>query len=549
MSLRYYYRINATAGVAPVEITSRVRVYTLDAKMTAEEGATPISTFEVDDPDGDLTLPGLTHFWAIETEVSASSNAEVFHGFLADRTVKRRPEGTRVGSGRLWAASVSDVNVALGLRVLASSSGAANANRPAETDVARVQWLCNLADGQLLIDDTRFLSTAGPVSMDAVDYRGQTVFDVFNDCAQASGKNFYAWWAETVGIGIWYGDAGLTTYSSMIRLSNVLSDVDNVFTFAISEDTTLVRDPSRYYSGIYLPYDGGAVYQRNATTFQAIGLHDAVMPSMNVKSSAKAIARATRYLADLNTEDDRITATFWVPRNKVNWLREGMRVQVKASHLPGFDTFTWMRVLTRNVKEVSEELSPGLAYEETVELSAGLPGDQAPGSFILDATLRVGSASYLGLGSDRNIQYASQVGSVLPALTIGRQYRLTVTTIDCFYSPLNGYNNMEGPQAGVYNGAASGVSATGGSYNWNPSGESSLPQQVNNVVGPTVTLSNDNAPLGGGTVPGYAYTTSWKLYDTGSPAVAALDVAIRGYPISGYWGFDWTARVTVEERA
>jgi hypothetical protein len=360
VSLRLYYRLNAVAGQTPLAISSNFRLYTLDVTQNAEEGSVALSTLELDDPDGTLTINPLTHIWGQEDQIAGSSNTQVFHGYIADREYGRG-DSLRTTSARKIKVNFTDGNDILSRRILTSS----NANRPAETDVARVQWIANVADGQLLIDDTRFLATTGAVHMDAVDYRGQFAFDVLNDCAQASGKNFWVPWFDGVGFGLWYDFATSTAYSSSIRLSNDLADIDSSLTFAISEDTTLARDPSRLYSGIYLPYDGGNIYERNATTFSQVGARDAAMPSLNVKSQAKATARALRYLADLNDEEDRITTTFTVPAAKVNWLNVGMRCQFRATHFPGYNAFVWLRVLSRQVKQVSEEF-----YEVTVVLSS-----------------------------------------------------------------------------------------------------------------------------------------------------------------------------------
>jgi len=201
--------------------------------------------------------------------------------------------------------------------------------------------------------------------MDAADYRGQRFNQVLDDCAQASGKNYFVWWREEVAkLSLWYDFASSTSYSSPLRLSNVSTDVDSVLTFAISPDTELSRSPDRVNSGAYLPFDGGAVYVQNTATANSFVRRDANMPSENVKSTAKATARANRYLLEMNTEEDVITTTVQLPAAKVNFIMQGMRVQFKASHLPGYTDFVWARVLNRSVQQVSEEF-----YDVKMELS------------------------------------------------------------------------------------------------------------------------------------------------------------------------------------
>jgi hypothetical protein len=113
-------------------------------------------------------------------------------------------------------------------------------------------------------------------------------------------------------------------------------------------------------------YDGGTAYVNNLATQTAFARRDAVSPAENVKTAAKATARGTRYLAAIATEEDVITTSIQVPLASVNLLREGMRVSFRATHLPGYETPVYMRVLNRTVKQDSE-----LTYSIKMELGSG----------------------------------------------------------------------------------------------------------------------------------------------------------------------------------
>ena len=382
MSLRYFYRPSwrPLAEDPAVEFTESVPLYTLDVTEQAEEGSVGTSQLIVSDPQGALDFPPLTRIWATETEISASSNTHVFDAYIADRNI-HRGASELTGSARIWEVSIVDENSILTRRVLSSAS----ADRPAETDVARVTWLANEADGQLLIDSVEFLFGAGPVNMDAADYRGQTGQDVLADCAEQSGKNYWAYQKEDVGTGIWYSSMDHTAHQSMVRLSNVLADIDNNTTFAIGDGdaTVLWRDPSRLLSGIYGQFANGATYVRNQSMFARIGMRDAPMSWPNVKTATTAEARANRMLADLDTEMDRITTTVYLPAAKVNWIKAGMRIQFKASHLPGYEDFVWLRVLKCSTAQVSEQF-----YLKTLELSSNdIPAEPIPNTFPASAIL------------------------------------------------------------------------------------------------------------------------------------------------------------------
>lgn len=339
MTIRVWFR-NDAGDIE--EITDGLDVTTLEVSENAEEGTVAISRVTLDDPDMALAISGHRVFYIEEDEVYGAEPA-IFRGFTADRTYSRGQHPL----GREIQVQVTDVNTVWQRRVMVG----ADCKRPAETDVARMQWLITTAEAGLIDDDT-YLSTDGPVNMDACDYRGQMMGSVADDCAQASGKNWFLFFDGVAGAGttIWYGDQALEVLDSPLRLSNIESEIDDAVTFAISDDTTVNRDPSRVFSGVYLPYDGGAVYRQEADTAAAFARRDTVMPSTNVKTNAKAAARAVRYLADLDEETDRITTAVILPATQVNDIRPGMRVPFRASHVEPYHTdYRWCRVLSRTV--------------------------------------------------------------------------------------------------------------------------------------------------------------------------------------------------------
>jgi hypothetical protein len=348
-------------GAAFEDLTEYFEKFELAVTMNAEEGSTGNSTITLYDPVAELDIVGLSHFRV--REMDAPTGEQYIGQYYAADSKVRRGESELVTVQRVWDVNLVDINEVLARRVFSKDE----ADRPAESDVARLQWLLTTAQ-MGLVDDSTYFDATGSVPMDAVDYRGQTPHSILDDCAQQSGKNWYLWFNEAAsgtGFSLWYAHAVSSNYSSAISLSNVLADVDYSTVFALSADTELKRDPSRVYGGVYLPYDGGAVHVRSTATLIDYPLRDFVAPSFNVKTAAKANARARRYLADLDTEEDVITTTVVVPRAQVNDLMQGMRVQVKASHLPGYSAYVWMRCLNRTVKELNED-----EYAITVELGA-----------------------------------------------------------------------------------------------------------------------------------------------------------------------------------
>lgn len=372
MGLRFYIRSHD--GVVTEYDAGRFRFADLSVTQNAEEASVGTSSLFIHDPTGDLDITGHRVFGIKEDAVAAASNQFVYVGYTAERKVKRG-ESELTGASRVWEVTLTDVNTVVERRIMLGN----DAKRPAETDVARMNWLLGTNEASR-IDSTLYVSQENGVAMDAVDYRGQSFGQVVNDCCQASGKNFYvSYWGETISaedpwgyFGAWYDHSGSELYVSMLRLSNFLDDIDSPSggnTFAISADTTLTRDPSRVYSGVYLPWDGGNTYVQRTATYNTFAQRDVAMYAQNIKSAAQATARANRYLDDLDTEEDVISTSIIVPDTKVNHLREGMLVQFKATHLPGYETFTWLRVLNRTVQQLSDDTSN--EYRILLELSAG----------------------------------------------------------------------------------------------------------------------------------------------------------------------------------
>ena len=375
MSLHHIY---SDASNSTQDITAYVRLYQWSATTDAKEGSTAHSTMVVDDPDGILDFVGHRRLYSYE-DLAAASNQVVYNGFIFGQKVSRGPY--RNGAGRIWTLDLVDTNTLLNRRLM----NGADANRPAENDVQRMEALIGLGGNTPMtelntVDDSLYFSGVSPVAMDAVDYRTQPVGTGYvDDCAQASGKNYFVWYRESVGeYSLWYDFAESSNFTSNISLSNVLSAVDDAVVFAVDleHEAELDRDPSRVASGVMLPFDGvavgsntvsGTVYVQDQTTTDTFAAIDWLAPSLNVKTKAKALARAERYLADAAEQDDLIHCSVKLPAANVNDILAGQRVSAQFSHLPGYEAFTWFRCLSRTVSEISED--PTRAYRLDLELS------------------------------------------------------------------------------------------------------------------------------------------------------------------------------------
>ena len=361
MSLSFVYyspTVGAITGWSENLGTDVVRLGTMALSASAEQGEAAICGLQLDDPNADVGHDGDAIVGLKQVRITESAapvgRRRVWTGYVADRTYSRGTGGSPsliVDAARVIDVSLVDINAFLNFRIFHES----DANRPAETDIARVTWLLSHSYVSSTLIDHGLVDSSDGVDMDEVDYRGQHPVDILNDCAQQSGRNYYVYYHEASG------DFALAYFRvidtvnlidpDVFRLSNVLTDVDNDVTFAPTQDARLVRDPSRIASAVYMPYTGGNVYRSNSDTQEQFGPRDVSAPAANVKTVAQANARADRYLEENASEDDRLTIAALLPKEHVNDWYPGEAVQVRLSHLPGYEAFRYVRALRRNVMQ------------------------------------------------------------------------------------------------------------------------------------------------------------------------------------------------------
>ena len=113
------------------------------------------------------------------------------HGRAVHIASRHRRPAKRAEAGRTWRIQLHDLNTRLSWRINVGN----DCDRPAETDLARIAWLMGTNEmGSWLDDDDTYIDTGDAVDMDAVDYTGQAILDVADDCAQQSGRNYGLLW-------------------------------------------------------------------------------------------------------------------------------------------------------------------------------------------------------------------------------------------------------------------------------------------------------------------------------------------------------------------
>lgn len=363
MSLTFTYSTPTTpagAGWADDLGTDTVRLGTLTGLIqSAEAGTVAVSGWTLDDPGSSLEaarggILGLKRLYVTESTCPANRHY-VFNGWLGTREYRRgdgdRPS-LRVLANRQITPDLVDTNSILSFRIITDTDG----ERPAETLGERLTWLLasdylstvnDNGDGYVLYDS---------YALEAADLRGQTAYDVLHDMAARVQFNFYAFYDEVAGnYGLWFAPYYTALRDAVLSLTNYLPDVNGSTIFAVEPDATEKVDPSRVYSGVYLTYDGGAVYEYDYATAYRYGFRDVAMSAPNVKTEAEARKFARTLLDAAGDEAVRITCTALLPAAHVNDFREGERAQVYLTHLPSVQaTYTWCRCLRRTVAQVEK---------------------------------------------------------------------------------------------------------------------------------------------------------------------------------------------------
>lgn len=325
----------------------------------------------VEDPDGDLDLIGWHEFTVDET---ACDLPRVFTGLIQSRRISR---GTyRTAAGRVWDCDIVDQNALFGLKVFRASS----AKRPAETDLARMDFMVNSAPmaSNPVFEGTLTNFTDNPIAFAEANYVTQYPVHIIDSVAGVAGKNAYAFYNDTTNqIELYYDQFGAQLRNAQVSVSNVIADVnidpDCYYPFI---DAELTRSPYNTNAGILLEYISGFVYGQRPQTITDFIDRDVVYRTDRIGKVETANAVLAAMLEAQSVEEDTVVFTIRVPASKVNHAHAGMWIDCRFTHLPGLGTTTALPIIRRNVTTV-----PGRRdlYDIRIEASKKAPS-KGPGS-------------------------------------------------------------------------------------------------------------------------------------------------------------------------
>jgi hypothetical protein len=328
-----------------------VRRSSVRLQEVAEMGRVGQGTVVIENSAGTLEIIGHKPFRVNEDDCA---DPKILRGFMGDRGYKR--DMMRTGGERVIEPNVYDLNAKFGFKVI---RGREWRKRP-KNDTIATRLADLLASGFLGLIDAGHV-TYPDIALERTDLRGQRPGDLLTDMATRAGFNFFAYWDDGEdAAALWFQDSNTSTeWSSTLRISNVIADIDTATvanfgtgtTFAASQDTELRRSPAQVVSGVWMPFKKGNVYRTRAATEAEFEPRDGTAPNANVRKRSRARNIADRFLNHHKTEEDRITTTIQVPSSKVNLVRAGMRLECKFSDYAteGYGSFTWMRVVDRTI--------------------------------------------------------------------------------------------------------------------------------------------------------------------------------------------------------
>lgn len=333
------FKYNGAAVTGKINLADGIDGFTTAANM----GELGTAEVDIEDSAGSADYIGWKTFSADE---SACSVPRVWTGFITDRPIVRLSPGQ--GAMRTWRCALVDLNAVFGFRAITGSDG----KRPAETDLARIGWILGSPYLSTWLTDAGLVDlTNNPANFGAADYRHRYPLDVFNDVAGVSGKQFFAYWSDGAGApALFYDRAADAVHDSTLRISNDPADANST-TLAPMGDVEITRSPQDAYDGIDYGYMGASIYRRDTSGSPPTptGGRDFVYQTDRVGKLATAESQAAAFLADHRVETDVVALTVAIPDSQINLLTEGMRLQLKLTHGPGYTSFVYTRVTRRIV--------------------------------------------------------------------------------------------------------------------------------------------------------------------------------------------------------
>lgn len=327
-------------------------------------GAASYAEIVIDDPSGTLSV---TEWKQVTIEESACSQPRLFTGYVHEVEIERADP--YAGAARRWTIRAVDANALLHMRLVSGSDG----DRPAETWSARKSWLLGSDYLNGAVSDTgKIASGLDSINVAATDYRDQSPDQVVSDLVALTGLagaplNYFVFWDPSPAtglprLGLFLNSEDDTSWVSSLRLSNVAADIDLATTWPAQ--ASLVRRGDRIYSGVVVTWPTGRRYVTRSATASAYIARDYATYRPNVGSAKAAQTAGNNRLEERKAPEEIVSAVVELPAAKAGLILPGQGLDVRFSHLPGYEATTRLRVV-----RVSWQLAGPDSYLVELELA------------------------------------------------------------------------------------------------------------------------------------------------------------------------------------
>lgn len=352
-------------AIAGFDYTGVAMIDAFSLTESANRGEVGTGGFDVFDAASALNVPALRNVLFTEPEVIGDER--VYTGFTHNRSTAYVLDADL--AARSWAIETTDLNVLASDYVLSATD---SADRPSETDYARIVWLLTTRFGSEAGVGSGVVPNSNTETMEATDYRGRKPADVLAECSEATGK---LWFVYDYGAGrkLYYDLATGTSLSSSTKISDVDADTNGTTVFAPVGNVSVKRSPDRIYSAIHLTYNGGTVTVYHGATATLYRTREAAVLDSSISDATLALAKANALLAGAGDELMEIDGlSIVVPKANVNDIRQGQRVQIKLTR-QGIADYTYYRVIRRTVTPIGT-MHYGLAFGLASDVLASANG-------------------------------------------------------------------------------------------------------------------------------------------------------------------------------
>lgn len=318
----------------------------------------------LEDEVGTIVVPGFKFIHANETD---STPPRIFTGFSHRKGIRRGV--FRTGASREYEITTLDGNDLLRRRIMRGT----DAKRPKETITQRTNWLVNQELSLVDVFDFGRVDSSS-VKVDKADHRGQYPVDVLSALAKTVTWNFYVRWnPDESEWELVFRDEDNEEDTCTLAISNDLAEIDGVTTFEPFLDAELSQDPEHVYSGTYGTGAKGHVYETKPSTADDFTHRDGVTEDSGIRSDSTLSRDAKRFLNNSDTEEQLLTVTIQVPREKVGLVQAGQRISTRMTHMEpeGWDPAVFPRILRLRR---SQPTNTDDWYNLKLDLSSPTPG-------------------------------------------------------------------------------------------------------------------------------------------------------------------------------